>query len=76
VPQTTLTASTRQTSKRLRLVERDRQLLGRHRAEEGLGGGPTPFCDGCHYEYITECPELVGAAAFWLGTQKEGEDHG
>ncbi len=54
----------------LRLTERDRQLLARHRPETSGSGKPGRWCVGCdsNYEFVAECPELLAAAAFWLGT--------
>lgn len=52
----------------LRLVERDRRLIERHQPEIGLSGEPGQWCAGCHYTWTDECPELLGTAAFWLGT--------
>lgn len=60
----------------LRLIERDRKLLERHRPAEGPGSEANA-CVGCHASFeeeywctVDECEELKAAAEFWLGPEE------
>lgn len=57
-------------ARELRSIERDRALIERHKPELSGSGEPGLWCAGCdsNYEQVAECPELLAAAAFWLGT--------